>query len=267
MYASSYRIKSRDESLVSGSVSFNLGSGDPWTLIRNDIMELLCVACKYRDADTAVIVEKGDDVHGWIESLRPHRFAARPCFAAVVLKIEMGAVPYHAGRFHNSKRYLVDPIRAFMKHLTRLPDENVSVLELYRSYISRATDYDAEEVEFLKIACPLLYPFFTGDECAQIIAYMMSLRHWKFFRHSYTKKVVAVVVDPKKACLAECVRVLRPNKPRSYYRRFLNLDVEAAARLLTDEGLAYHIVEGTPKPFYMESRILYLSRRHCVVRL
>jgi len=267
LWSSSYKIKSRDEGAVSGQVCFNLGSGDPWTLIRNDVMELLSVCCKYADANNAYIVEKGDDVHGWIDSLRPHRFAGRACFANVILKIDVGAVPYHAGRFHNGKRYLVDPIRAFMKHLTRLPDENVSTDELYRSYISRATDYDPDEVEFLRTATQIMYPFFSGDECAQIISYMVKLRNYRFFRRSYPKKPVAVVLDPKKACLVECIKALRPNQSRSYYRRFSCLDLDSAVRMLEDHCFKFVVVEDFPSPFRMQSRVIYLSKNHCKIRL
>jgi len=266
-WSSSYRIKSRDEAAVSGLVSFNLGSGDPWTLIRNDIMELLSVACKFRHADTAYIVEKGDDVHGWIENLAPHPFAARACFAGVILKIEMGAVPYHAGRFHNGTRYLVDPIRAFMKHLTRLPDVNVTVKELYQSYISRATDYSTEEVEFLKVACPMMYPFFSGDECANIIAYMLKLRNYKFFTRSYPTKPVSVVLDPRKACVSQCVRLVRPNRTRNYYRQFLSLSIEEVSKLLSEEGIAHVVVDNLPSPIRLRPGVLYVSKKHCVVRL
>jgi len=267
LWSSCYKIKSRDEAAVSGMVSFNLGSGDPWTLIRNDIMELLTVSCKYRHADTAYIVEKGDDVHGWIENLSPHPYSARACFANVILKIDVGAVPYHAGRFHNGQRYIVDPIRAFMKHLTRLPDSNVSVKELYQSYISRATDYSSDEVQFLQLACPMMYPFFTGDECSSIIAYMLRLRNWSFFRASYPTKPVNVLLDPRKACLSECVRYLRPGHTRRYYRQFSMLSLSEAEALLREEGINYVVVENTSTPLRYEQKTLYLSKNHCVVRL
>jgi len=230
-------------------------------------MELLVIACRYRDIDKGYIIEKGDDVHAWMPSFRPHPLAAAPSIASVTLKVDIGTVGYHAGRFHNGHRYIVDPIRAFMKHLTRLQDQNVSVDELYSSYISRATDYDDAELEFLYVATPAMYDFFEPAQCRSIVDFMLSIRDKHKFVHSQTPDPFSVVLNPVRGCLMECVKRLCPDRPRSFYRQFALCCPSDASHLLKSLGIKHKLVDDLPGPLQLSPGVIYISKKHCVLRI
>nr|UYL94499.1 MAG: polyprotein [Leptosphaeria biglobosa flavi-like virus 1] len=238
-YVRQYAFKSRGSDHTSSSVSFNLGSGDPFTLIRNDIMEMCVIACRYADAKTMTIVEKGDDVHGVIASRTAHPYARLPSISSVKLTVDFGIVGYHAGRFHNGCRYLVDPVRAFLKHFTRLSDSNVTNDILYGSYVSRATDYSEAEADFLLAACQVHYPYYSSDHISMMIRTMLSLRERKEFeKWSVVKlKPFTVSVDAESDCAANCVRAVAPGRSKQFYNQFRNLSQRYLVQLLLDHGI------------------------------
>jgi len=260
VYCSRYAFAARTSDLTRGSVSFNLGSGDPFTLIRNDVMEMTVICCTYECANTMLIVEKGDDVHGEMTNLNKHALATLPALSNCVLTTDYGTVGYHAGRFHDGKRYLVDPIRAFMKHLTRLPDENVSALTLWRSYVSRATDYSETEIEFLRAACQQHYDFYSAEEVYSVIDFMVSIRDYTTFIKYCDAKPVVFTVDVNKGCLAACVKVLKPRHGPAYYKRFRALSLEDAKLILQVEGIPFIDVSySMPHPIPVNTILLNSS--------
>jgi len=265
-YCMKYTFLSRGADATKSSLSFNLGSGDPFTLLRNDIMELCTIACRYEFASDMVIVEKGDDVHGLLTNLAPSEFATLPSIARTVLKVDYGTVGYHAGRFHNGIRYLVDPVRAFLKHFTRLSDTNVPNSELYSSYISRATDYSESEVEFLVRACQVHYPYYEADQIETMIAVMMLLRDRDQFER-YSVLAInphQVHIDPRKNCAASCVRALVPNRPPSFYRQFSSLSLDALVERLQYFDIPFFIVPpGTVAPNLANT--ILLTQNHAVL--
>jgi type VI protein secretion system component VasA len=230
-------------------------------------MEMCVIACRYHAASTMVIVEKGDDVHGIIDHLAPHAYATLPSIASVKLTVDYGTVGYHAGRFHNGTRYLVDPIRAFLKHFTRLSDSNVSNAELYNSYISRATDYSDAEVDFLLVACQQHYPHYAADAIATMISVMISLRRRSTFE-KYSKlklKPFAISVDTERDCVENCLRLMYPRWPKNKIRQFRRLERHELVHLLREEGVPYKLVDG---PFdRIDSNILYISEFHARVKV
>jgi hypothetical protein len=241
-----YHFRSRGSDATRSTVSFNLGSGDPFTLIRNDIMEMCTIACNYTNADTMMIVEKGDDVHGVIANLAPHPLATLPSIAQVKLTVDLGVVGYHAGRFHNGHRYLVDPVRAFLKHFTRLSDSNVSNAELFASYISRATDYSDSEVEFLLKACQIHYAYYSSSQVSVMIDTMIALRDRSTFeKYSVIRlKDHFIIVDTKSDCAVNCVRALRPGRSHAYYRQFRGMRLDYLVQELQREGLPVVVSDG-----------------------
>jgi hypothetical protein len=261
-YARSYQIASRGADGLRSTVSYNLGSGDPLTLARNDIMQLMGVAAKFLFADRMVIVEKGDDVHGVIRSLAPHPLSNTPFLLQTKWKLDYGSVGYHAGRFHNGKRYLVDPFRAFLKHMTRLSDSNVPNHELYTSYVSRATDYTDSEVEFLVAAGQLMYPY-SASQCAAIVNFMLALRQRSVFE-AFSKvapRRLAVVVDAERSCAVQCVRALFPGRPRSFYRLFRTRTLEDLVSLFDSHSIPY-VVSVPGVPLVSSQNVILLDRTH-----
>ena len=249
-FCSSYKVKSRGADGATFYISFNLGSGDPFTLIRNDIMELTIMAARYFWAHKAVWVAKGDDIHSNLKDLTLHRLAGSASVAAVALKIDVGEPGYHAGRFHDGHRYLVDPVRAFMKHLTRIADENVSDLELYRSYVSRATDYTPAEFEFLLLACQVHYPFFSGEQIHTIIGMMIALRSKNvFLQYSKLPPQRFVKHIDTTDCAVSVARALKPNLAKSWYSQFRGCSASHLLKLFGQAGIpAIYVARGQIAP-------------------
>jgi hypothetical protein len=219
------------------------------------------------------VVEKGDDVHGVIKDLTARSLVGFPSIQNCILKVDHisldhshAIVGYHAGRFHNGRRYLVDPIRAFFKHYTRLSDTTVSTATLYNSYVSRATDYSPEEVEFLTHACASHYPFFSGTQIQEIISTMLRLRNYAFFSKTSAirLKEAYVAVDTKDNCVSNCVRAIRPGKSRTYYRQFDGLNLQQLAPLLDSEGIPYVI---TDLPIQQSTNVIYICNNHARVKV
>jgi len=266
-YCQRYGFTSRGEDAIRAAVSYNLGSGDPFTLIRNNLQEMTTIACRYQDAKTMVIVEKGDDVHGVLRSLTPHRYATLRSVASVKLTTDWGAVGYHAGRFHNGTRYLVDPVRAFLKHFTRLSDENVSIDELYNSYVSRATDYSDDEVSFLSVACQAHYPHYASDVVDAMIHIMIEMRERRVFEKYCTLKVkpFSIAVDSQRNCVEQCLRLMRPRWPKAKLRSYRDRDFDEVRNMLAADGVAFVVVDGHYP--VMTNDVLHLSRTHARVRV
>jgi hypothetical protein len=266
-YCRLYLAASRGDEAARVWLSYILGSGDPFTLIRNDFMQLCVIACRYRAADTMVAVEKGDDIHGWIDNLLPHPLSALPSVRNVTVTVDWGAVGYHAGRFHDGQRYLVDPVRAFLKHFTRLSDENVTNSELYMSLVSRAMDYNDSEVEFLLAACQVHYPHYSADQIFTMISTMVALRERRVFEEYSVLRVkdVALAVDTSGDCAASCVRLLRPGRSKAYYNTFRGLEREMLKVRLEAVGIPCMLAEGYPvdPPF----GCVVLSANHVRVRV
>lgn len=250
-YCSKYWVSSTSAD-HSGYVAFNLGSGDPFTLLRNIIMQLCVIACRYECARTMSLIGKGDDVLASENDRIPGQLALTRGIAGVTLTEDFGAVAYHAGRFHNGDRFLVDPIRAFMKHLTRLSDEETTATILYESYISRATDYTDAEVSFLVAACQEHYPFYDGDQVVTIIDFMINLRNKDvFFAMDKVRIDMPTFYVDTKDCAVNVARALLPGRSQTFYREFRNLTYELLVEKFTSNGVRCvrhdHVSLPTPK--------------------
>jgi hypothetical protein len=266
-YCQRYSFVSRSADGTSASVSWNLGSGDPFTLIRNDIMEMCVIACRYLHADKMTIVEKGDDVHGDLEDLTPHPCARLPSIASVTLKTDYGAVAYHAGRFHNGDRYLVDPVRAFLKHFTRLSSEATSNAELYKSFVSRATNYTESERDFLVVACQAMYPYYDASTIVSMIDLIIAMRDRSCFeRYSVMRvKPFEIVVDTRSGCVENCLRAVRPRWSKSRIRSYRGLDAPELLYELQRDGVEVRFVNEFSEN--SKANEIQLSHSHARVRI
>jgi hypothetical protein len=186
--------------------------------------------------------------------------------AKVKLTVDFGVVGYHAGRFHSGHRYLVDPVRAFLKHFTRLSDPNVTNTILYTSYISRATDYSEEEVDFLLNACQVHYPHYSSDQIALMIRTMLALRdRGEFERYSVLRiKPHVVSVDTYAGCAVNCVRAVRPNRRKAYYNQFKHLSPSALLQLMHDEGIAAELARPGQD---VDRGVIAIDGTHCRVEV
>jgi hypothetical protein len=269
---SSYYVRAQFSDLFAGTISFNLGSGDPFTLIRNCVMMLTAIANTFHDADIAQGVQKGDDWTGHLPSFRLHVNANlrsmqiinwKPALTALSVA---GTAPYHAGRFWIGHRFVADPVRVFYKHLTRLRDTNVPVRELYNSFISRAVDYSPHEAHVLETVVCTIYDDMTPEQAQLIICVVSAMNRFKFFSalisglNDFTGKVIDT-----SDCIFDCLSAVRPDLPEHVRASFRNLPLRTLVKRLKSYGVVYEVVESFPRS--MRKGVIYLTYSHAVVRI
>jgi hypothetical protein len=94
---------------------------------------------------------------------------------------------------------------------------------------------------------------------------MLSLRNWRVFKSLSKLRIPALAyhVDSRTDCAVNCVRALRPGRPKSYYRQFRGLTVDDLAHRLEVEGIPHKIVGS--EVFSMMTNVIYLTQNHARV--
>ncbi|AZF86095.1 polyprotein [Sclerotium rolfsii alphavirus-like virus 3] len=265
-HCSQYAVVSQHEHLFKCTISFNLASGDPFTLIRNFFQMTSTLACRYSDTDVARGVQKGDDLIVDRHLRKRHVLSLLPSVAAVVFKEDFDMPPYHAGRFVHPLGLFVDPVRAVAKHLTRVTNENVPTAELHRSYVSRATVWPAEIQEYLRHVLPVHYPDFTGEQVELVLRIAHFLRDWRFFRatHDFVP-VVKLTVESETDCAVTVARAVFPGRDRQFYRRFRGRDAASLVALFAEHGVSARLVPSLSLADPTLTGVL-VSPTHCLYR-
>jgi hypothetical protein len=143
LHSAKFGYKSLISGLYRGEAEYNLGSGDPFTLIRN-IFEVATVLVERYENDVlrrCCIIIKGDDVLS--DMLREffHYNTPIPEIRSTTLTINcLGRdprPPYHAGRFFTTGGVVPDPIRSVMKLLVGVSDDKARAQELVTAFHDR----------------------------------------------------------------------------------------------------------------------------------
>jgi len=221
---SEYAVKSLAENLYRGKVSFNLPSGDPFTLLAN-IYQMLCVlACRWKETKTAAILQKGDDAEIYPVLKTPYRWANLPSIKDVKLKIDVGIAPYHAGRFITRRGLIDDPVRIVLKHLTRLAVDKVSTQEYYSAFLARSIFYSEEDLRVLHYAVAQRYAAYDSEDVDLIIRFVLSMRRRKFFFDTSTAPIAPLQrFESSTDCAAAVVKRLLPGRGPAFYSSFNGL--------------------------------------------
>jgi len=237
-YCSLYRVAHQDTRTVSGHLSYNLGSGDPFTLLRNCVMMLTALCCRYEAADRLLGIQKGDDFTGWLPNLRPHAMAGLPSMRIIIFKLETAAIAEHANRVIHDGVLLADPVRAVLKHLCRPADPTVDVEALYRSYIDRPFDYANVDIDVLTTAMVRKYPALSGDQVVFCIDLARALRRRDVFfsLHSVVERSMIRVVDSVD-CAASVAKAVLPGRRPAFYRQFRNQTASNLVALFASHGI------------------------------
>ncbi|AZF86093.1 polyprotein [Sclerotium rolfsii alphavirus-like virus 1] len=221
-HCSSYAVVSQAEpQLYRGRISFNLASGDPFTLLRNFFQMSSTLACRYRGVRRACGVQKGDDLILDVHLRDQHRLATLPAIAQVRFKVDYDKPAYHAGRFVTPLGFFVDPVRAFAKHFARVSDVNVPTAELYQSYISRATMYPAEIQRYFRAILRVTYEDYNDEEIDLILRTVAHLRGKRFFEeYSTPRSQPRMRVEAPTDCAVFVAKFLIPGRPARFYHQF-----------------------------------------------
>lgn len=142
-HSKSYEYSSMHAGLYRGTARYNLGSGDPFTLIRNIVEVLTVMVERYGDSLLgSTMIVKGDDfISDKIYTMLPVQV---PEIRATQLTEDFNAPPYHAGRFILDDDVVPDPVRMVSKILTKRSDSVERINQLAESFYDRyvhLTDY------------------------------------------------------------------------------------------------------------------------------
>jgi hypothetical protein len=265
-----YYVRAQFSDLFAGVVSFNLGSGDPFTLIRNCVMMLTGIANTFETADRAQGVQKGDDWTGFMPNFTLHANATFSSMRRLNWKPSLtalgpaGTAPYHAGRFWLGHRFVADPVRVFYKHLTRLEDSNVGVDELYKSFLSRAIDYTQEEAQLLVTLVPTIYSDITPEDCEMIVSVVAAMYDRRFFSAliSGLQSTKSRIIDTND-CIFDCVTYMRPELSYHVRASFRNLPLRTIKKKLDTLAIPYRVYTRFPQSLPLN--VICLTATHAVV--
>jgi hypothetical protein len=221
---SEYRVKAMHTGRYRGIQRFNLASGDPFTLIRNVIQMLTTVACRFEGFEQGYVLQKGDDMLTTCPCSNAHPAGNSPDMQIVELKIERDLPPYHAGRFFLNNRVHVDPVRAVLKHFSRLYDPLVPVADLFDAYISRARRPTETDLAALLPATAGFYPDLAPEDvefCVRTYCCLFDSRF--FFSTMTTPELSPPIIDPERDCAYIVARSLFPHLPKKYLADTLRL--------------------------------------------
>jgi len=268
LHCSNFAVVSQAEHLFSGHISFNLASGDPFTLIRNFFQFSVVFAARYKCAPTINGVEKGDDFIGDDTDDTLYPLSVLPGVASVQFKRAINLAPYHAGRFITPERFLVDPVRAFAKHFCRVQDHNVPIEELYESFISRATDYNSADYRCLEYYVASTYADFNAEEIDVVMRTVVHLRNRRFFvRMSSAAAPRVTLVDAKVDCAVAVAKSVIPGQRARFYHQFRGCTAdEFVNRLQKHTSLPVHRVSSLSS--FRAIRVgVYVSDTHAIAML
>lgn len=267
VHCSKYAVVSQAPNLYSGDISFNLASGDPFTLLRN-FFQFCCVfGCRYVEAKTMAGIEKGDDFIGDCSTLTLHPLHTLNGVRNVQFKIAKGTWLYHAGRIGYQDEWYVDPVRAVAKHLCRVNDENVAWEELFQSYISRATVYPASVQRFFRIALPDIYTDFNDEEIDIVLRFAAHLRNRAYFK-KYSTPVVSqkLIIDAPTDCAVAIAKHILPSRPARFYHQFRGCNQYALAAVFEKHTHIPVLTTDTPYSVYPFFRGIIIGPTHCWYR-
>jgi len=176
-----YRYRSLHSGLYDGQAENNLGSGDPFTLIRN-IFEVLTVMVERFGVDQlkdVIAIVKGDDyICDRICNLLP---VTVPEIRATQLTEDFNKAPYHAGRFLLDSSIVPDPVRMVCKALVKPAKDMDRVNQLAEAFYDRYVSWSERDYHFMRSAVRASYDDFEPALLDCILDLYMAMRDRKVF--------------------------------------------------------------------------------------
>lgn len=176
-----YRYRSLHSGLYDGQAENNLGSGDPFTLIRN-IFEVLTVMVERFGVDQLrgiVAIVKGDDYI--CDRICVQLPVSVPEIRATQLTEDFNKTPYHAGRFLLDSSIVPDPIRMVCKALVKPAKDMERVNQLAEAFYDRYVSWSHRDYLFMKSAVRTAYDDFEPALLDSVLDLYMAMRDRRVF--------------------------------------------------------------------------------------
>jgi hypothetical protein len=266
LHSRAYQYSSMKTQLYKGTAKYNLGSGDPFTLIRN-IFEVLTVFVERFDNDDLArtnCIVKGDDYLG---DRIPRRIVSTvPEIRETVLKEAFNAPPYHAGRFFLSDDIVPDPLRMIAKVATKPCNTVERYQQLQQSFYDRYVPLGPRAWSEMKHYLPVAYARFDSDfanSALELYRALIDRRHFAEIFSNFSQTDAGLYTLSRDGgctsfALAACT-ILRNDVPEGLLDREYDLDDlrGVCARL----SIPFYVVQGRPGDFTREG--VWATYTHC----
>jgi len=257
-----YEYNSMHAGLYRGEARYNLGSGDPFTLIRNIIEVLTVMVERFGDSlEGATMIVKGDDfISDKIFTQLPVQV---PEIRATQLTEEFNKPPYHAGRFLIDDDIIPDPVRMISKILVKRSDTVDRVNQLAESFYDRyvhLTDYSYARMSHYVVEA---YGDFDPEFPLAALNLYHALRDRTLFFELLSDDSVEnndklVVVDSEENCAVAAASWF--TRDAALFRQVKNEDVDTVECVLARHHVPVYRLRGKPNDFL--KRGVWLSADH-----
>jgi hypothetical protein len=200
-----YSAASLKPGLYRMDIRGNLGSGDPFTLIRNIIECMTKLVHDFDIDDGSIHIIKGDNITT-NDSLTP-LVSFSDEIKSIVLGVDAVDIPIHAGRFFFDNRLYPDPVRRVGKLLCADRTSDDREAELTLAWFDMYVPYDDYAREKIFLYCSQMYNTMPSEivrEFVNLYCYLDSRDRFGEFLGSDKSNIY--IYNPKKDCFSSCVR-------------------------------------------------------------
>jgi len=162
LHSKRYAYASMHSGLYRGEARYNLGSGDPFTLVRNIVEVLTVMLERFGDqlCDANMIIKGDDFLCDKIMTILPE---AVPEIRQTQLTEDYNKPPYHAGRFFLPDDVVPDPVRMVAKILVKRTDNVQRANQLSESFYDRYVHLSDYSYNRLRLFCREAYSDFEPE--------------------------------------------------------------------------------------------------------
>jgi len=262
LHSSKYPYASMKAGLYRGEAEYNLGSGDPFTLIRN-IVELLTVMLERFGPSMrgANFVAKGDDFI--MDQHLPVLPVVVPEVRATQLTTDYDKPPYHAGRFVLPDDLVPDPVRMICKILVKRTTDIERVKELATSFYDRYVPLTQTNYDIMRNYVVVAYGDFEPEFPLSALEMYHSLRDRSLFYElvattELEERDKLVKLDNASDCVVYASSFF--SSDTAFISSLRHETVEVVQARLVSRGIPCHLVRGRQNDFL--SRGVWLSVDH-----
>lgn len=265
-HSESYEYRSIAPGLYRGKADHNLGSGDPFTLIRNidEVMVVMVERYNWKQIATSCAAIKGDD---WLSD---RSYDLVPSIDGdvrkTVLKTAVDMPPYHAGRFFLTDDVVPDPIRMVVKAFVKRTDKKDRANELAEAFYDRYLPVQSNRYDELLTYCQRTYADFDRGFVRSLVDLYGALADRNLFFDLVTTlppEDRLVVLDAKEGCSAFAVSWFTDDV--HVLDQAAHVDARGLQQLCRDVKIPCFRIMGRPGDFL--KRGIWYSNTHAQVVL